>query len=179
MAGTVEGAAGPRRGCGRGGASPWRRGRAGLLVCALAALSLQGRPAAAQVEDDVSASYDYDGTLLLDSRNFRGMTQQGVWVVMFYSYSVVIKSTEEAQHCQRFTWLWGDLANRYSRMGGETRGGTGAPCACACCGCPVRQQHLRRRRARADRGWSQAQRRRYTSPSTTRRARASAATCRP
>ena len=48
MAGTVEGAAGPRRGCGRGGASPWRRGRAGLLVCALAALSLQGRPAAAQ-----------------------------------------------------------------------------------------------------------------------------------
>lgn len=124
MAGTVEGAAGPRRGCGRGGASPWRRGRAGLLVCALAALSLQGRPAAAQVEDDVSASYDYDGTLLLDSRNFRGMTQQGVWVVMFYSYSVVIKSTEEAQHCQRFTWLWGDLANRYSRMGGETRGGS-------------------------------------------------------
>ena len=84
----------------------------------------------AQMDDDVSASYDYDGTLMLDSRNFRGMTSQGVWVVMFYSYSVVIKSTEEAQNCQRFTWLWGDLANRFSKMGGETHGGLSllAPC---------------------------------------------------
>jgi len=81
------------------------------------------RSAGAQMDDDVSASYDYDGTLMLDSRNFRGMTSQGVWVVMFYSYTVVIKSKEEAQICQRFTWLWGDLANRYSKMGGETRGG--------------------------------------------------------
>ena len=79
--------------------------------------------AAAQDDDDVSASYDYDGTLILNSRNFRGMTQQGVWVVMFFSYQVVIKSTDEAMHCQRFTWLWGDLANRYEKLGGETRSG--------------------------------------------------------
>ena len=39
----------------------------------------------------MSAGYDQDGTLVLDSRNFHGMTQQGVWLVMFYSYSVVIK----------------------------------------------------------------------------------------
>ena len=121
MAGT--GRAGPRCGCGRTGSSAFRWGCAGLLLCALAALCLQGRSAAAQSGDDVSASYDYDGTLVLNSRNFRGMTQQGVWVVMFYSYSVVIKSTDEAHHCQRFTWLWGDLSNRYSNMGGETRGG--------------------------------------------------------
>ena len=41
----------------------------------------------------MSAGYDNDGTLLLDSRNLRGMTQQGIWIVMFYSYSVVIKRT--------------------------------------------------------------------------------------
>ena len=92
-----------------------------LVVIGLLCIGMM-RPARAQ-QDDVSASYDYDGTLMLDSRNFKGMTQQGVWVVMFYSYSVVIKSHDEAHHCQRFTWLWGDLANRYSKLGGETRGG--------------------------------------------------------
>ncbi len=80
----------------------------------------------------VSAAYDYDGVLILDSHNFRGMTQSGViltfdaivscfqdshdpgvfgdlnvlsmfpgvWVVLFYSYSVVIKDRSEAQNCQ-------------------------------------------------------------------------------
>ena len=71
----------------------------------------------------MSAAYDYDGVLILDSKNFRGMTQSGwwicllhrctfefrkvnwfsstgVWVVMFYSYSIVIKDKAEAQHCQ-------------------------------------------------------------------------------
>ena len=97
-----------------------------LVVLGLLCADMTG-PAGAQAEDDVSASYDYDGTLLLDSRNFKGMTQQGVWIVMFFSYSVVIKSHDEAYHCQRFTWLWGDLANRYSKLGGETRGGM-SPC---------------------------------------------------
>lgn len=41
----------------------------------------------------MSAGYDNDGMLLLDSQNLRGMTQQGIWIVMFYSYSVVIKRT--------------------------------------------------------------------------------------
>ena len=96
--------------------------RQALAAMALLCAAVLLRPAAAQAHD-VSASYDHDGTLILDSRNFRGMTQQGIWVVMFYSYSVVIKSMDEAMICQRFTWLWGDLANRYSNMGGETRGG--------------------------------------------------------
>lgn len=95
----------------------------GMLALVALTCAAMLRSAGAQMDDDVSASYDYDGTLMLDSRNFRGMTSQGVWVVMFYSYTVVIKSKEEAQICQRFTWLWGDLANRYSKMGGETRGG--------------------------------------------------------
>ena len=117
----------PCYGCKRGwGRGRWSLlGRAGVLSVWIV-LAVTTWPVAAQADDDVSASYDYDGTLLLDSRNFRGMTQQGVWMVMFYSYSVVIKSTEEAHHCQRFTWLWGDLATRYSKLGGETRAGIAA-----------------------------------------------------
>ncbi|EKX31011.1 hypothetical protein GUITHDRAFT_149555, partial [Guillardia theta CCMP2712] len=93
-----------------------------LLLFSLVLLSCAA-PAFSQFDDDASASYDYDGTLILNSRNFREMTSQGVWVVMFYSYSVVIKRTEEAYNCRSFTWLWGDLATRFSELGGEPNSG--------------------------------------------------------
>lgn len=72
----------------------------------------------------MSAGYDQDGTLVLDSRNFHGMTQQGVWLVMFYSYSVVIKRREEAWDCQRMSYLISDLAARMQGLGGSPRGGS-------------------------------------------------------
>jgi hypothetical protein len=35
----------------------------------------------------VSAAYDYDGVLMLDSRNFRGMTETGVFRELALSFS--------------------------------------------------------------------------------------------
>jgi len=104
-----------------GGAGAWPR-----LGVGLAFLLLMSGCAAQILEDDddVSAGYDNDGMLLLDSQNLRGMTQQGIWIVMFYSYSVVIKRREEAYDCQRMSFLFGDLAERLAELGGTPKSGS-------------------------------------------------------
>ena len=64
----------------------------------------------------VSAGYDNDGTLLLDSRNLRGMTQQGIWIVMFYSYSVVIKRTPRTPTPPNLIWKHLNLSTWFDEI---------------------------------------------------------------